>query len=257
MTTPEIAGLRASFLRVMGLLVLACAASDLVFFAGLPRVTLGTLVAVQAGVFAPLVPLGIHFLPLVRDPEGRLHRRWVLPNVLTAARIFAIPSICIGLQHLEAPMVRVGVGVLFAIASSSDMLDGFISRRFRRESDLGRALDPFADTLFYSSVSAALFAAGALPYWFLVVALVRFVPSFIAGFTLFLRRGPVEIAPTTLGKASSFSMGLATLVFLLRALGVRVPSVVMQVMAVGVAVLCAASALEYGRLGYRRLHRRA
>jgi cardiolipin synthase (CMP-forming) len=242
---------------VVAVLIAATAATDVLFFSALPRRVLGTLVAVQAGVYAPLVPLGIHFLHLVRDPAGRLHQRWVLPNVLTAARIFAIPSICIGLQHLEDLRVRVGVGVLFAIASSSDMLDGFISRRFQRESELGRALDPFADTLFYSSVTAALFAAGALPSWFLAVALVRFVPSFIAGFTLFLRGGPIEIAPTRLGKASSFSMGIATTVFVLRALGMHVPEVVMSGLAIGVALLCGASALEYARLGARKLGARA
>jgi cardiolipin synthase len=257
MSSGEIAALRASFLRVMLLLVLACALTDLLFFVTLPRSAFGTLVAVQAGVFAPLVPLGIHFLPLVRDPSGKLHRRWVLPNVLTAARIFAIPSICVGLQHLDSSRVRIGVGILFAVASTSDMLDGFISRRFQRESDLGRALDPFADTLFYSSVTAALFAAGVLPYWFLAVALVRFVPSFIAGFTLFLRKGPVEIAPTRLGKASSFSMGIATLVFVLRAMQVDIPDPMMDVLAVGVAILCGASALEYAWLGRQRLRRQA
>ncbi|MBI2892398.1 MAG: CDP-alcohol phosphatidyltransferase family protein [Deltaproteobacteria bacterium] len=253
MTTPEVARLRASFLRVMLALCASCAATDIIFFASLPRSTFGTLVAVQAGVFAPIVPLGIHYLGLVRDPQGKLHRRWVLPNVLTAARIFAIPSIVIGLQHLEGWRVRLGVGILFVIASTSDMLDGFISRRFKRQSDLGRALDPFADTLFYSSVTAALFATGRLPYWFLVVALARFVPSFIVGFMLFLRRGPIEISPTLLGKASSFSMGIATLTFVLDALGVAVPPPVERWISYGVAALCAASAIEYALVGYRRL----
>lgn len=248
----HLAELRTSFLRVMTGLVIVCATTDWVFFRNLPDAVLGTLVAAQAGVFAPLVPLGLHYLPLVRSPAGVLHRRWVLPNVLTAARIFAIPSIVIGLQHLEDPRVRLGVAVLFVVAAASDLFDGFISRRFARESELGRALDPFADTCFYTAVSAALFASGHLPSWFLVVALGRFVPSFIVGFTLFLRGGALEIAPTGLGKASSAGVGATILAFVMVAVQVPVPARAVQVLGLAVAALCVASAIQYAHLAWQR-----
>lgn len=249
----QLAALRTSFLRVMGGLLVLCATTDVIFFRDLPLASLGTLVAAQAGVFAPLVPLGLHYLPLVRDPRGALHRRWVLPNVLTAFRIFAIPSIAVGLQHVDDPRARTGVTVLFAVALVSDLLDGVISRRFRRESDLGRALDPFADTCFHVAVSAALFAAKLLPMWFLAVAFVRFLPSFVFGFWLFLRGGALEIGPTMLGKLSSAGMGIAILSFVLLAVGVPVPGQVLQIVTVVVSILCAASALQYGRIGVARL----
>ena len=249
----RLAELRTSFLRVMGGLLIVCAATDIVFFRGLPRPILGTLIAAQAGVFAPLVPLGLHYLPLVRTPGGELHRRWVLPNVLTAARIFFIPSIVIGLQHLESPRVRAGVAVLFAVAAVSDLLDGFISRRFARVSELGRALDPFADTCFYTAVSAALFAAKLMPVWFLAVALGRFLPSFIVGLWLFLSGGALAIEPTALGKASSAGVGAAILAFVLSAVHVPVPGQALQVLTIVVTMLCAVSAIQYARLGLARL----
>lgn len=248
----HLADLRRSFLRVMAGLVIVCATTDYVFFRNLPDFVLGTLVATQAGVFAPLVPLGLHYLPLVRSPEGVLHRRWVLPNVLTAARIFAIPSIVIGLQHLDDPRARLGVAVLFVVAAVSDLFDGFISRRFARETELGRALDPFADTCFYTAVSAGLYAARHLPSWFLIVALGRFVPSFIVGFTLFLRGGALEIAPTRLGKLSSAGVGVTILAFVLVAARVPVPGLALQVLTVVVTALCAASAIQYARLAWQR-----
>lgn len=248
-----LAVLRTSFVRVMVGLLIVCLATDVVFFRTLPRTIFGTLVAAQALVFAPLVPLGLHFLPLVRTPDGKLHRRWVLPNVLTSARIFFIPSIAIGLQHLGDARVRLGVAILFVVAAASDLLDGFISRRFARESELGRALDPFADTCFYTAVSAALFAANLLPPWFLVVALGRFVPSFIVGFTLFLRGGMLAIAPTALGKASSAGVGATIGAFVLVGVRVPVPPIVLQLGAVVVSVLCVGSAIQYARLAFSRL----
>ena len=249
----QLAELRRSFLRVMGSLVVVCAVTDVAFFRHLPGAALGILVAAQAGVFAPLVPLGLHYLPLVRAPGGPLHRRWVLPNVLTAARIFAIPSVVIGLQHLDDARTRTGVAVLFVVAAGSDLLDGFISRRFGRETELGRALDPFADTCFYTAVSAALFAADLLPPWFLAVALGRFVPSFIVGFWLFLRGGALEIAPTGLGKASSAGVGVTILAYLMVAVRVPVPAQALLILAIGVTLLCAAAATQYARLALRRL----
>lgn len=248
----HLAELRRSFLRVMVGLVVACATTDLVFFRDLSDRVLGTLVAAQAGVFAPLVPLGLHYLPLVRNLDGVLHRRWVLPNVLTSARIFAIPSIVIGLQHLDDARVRLGVTLLFVVAAGSDLLDGFISRRFARESELGRALDPFADTCFYTAVSAALFAARLLPTWFLAVALLRFVPSFIVGFTLFLRGGKLEIAPTALGKASSAGVGLTIGAFVLVAVRTPLPPLLLQALTIAVTALCAASAIQYARLAWQK-----
>lgn len=249
----QLAALRMSFLRVMGGLVVFCVATDAVFFRSLPWPVLGTLLAAQAGVFAPLVPLGLHYLPLVRTPTGVLHRRWVLPNVLTAARIFALPSIAIGLQHLDDPRARMGVAILFVGALVSDLLDGVISRRFGRESDLGRALDPFADTCFYVAVPAALFAAKFLPPWFLAVALVRFLPSFVVGLWLFLRGGAVAIGPTKLGKLSSAGMGVAVLSFVLHAVRVPVPAVWLEGVAIVVAVLCGVSAIQYAGVGAARL----
>jgi cardiolipin synthase len=246
------AGLRRSFLRVMGGLVVVCATTDFVFFRNLPSAIFGTLVAAQAGVLAPLVPLGLHYLPLVRNFEGKLYERWVLPNVLTAARIFAIPSIVIGLQHLEDTRARLGVTVLVLVASASDLLDGFISRRFARESELGRALDPFADTCFYTAVSAGLFAAKHLPAWFLIVALGRFVPSFVVGFTLFLRGGKLEISPTTLGKLSSAGVGVTILAFLASALRIPIPPLALHALGGVVTALCIASAVQYGQLAWQK-----
>jgi phosphatidylglycerophosphate synthase len=78
-----------------------------------------------------------------------------IPNVLSAARLVAAP----GLVIVAAVGSRAGFLALFGAALLTDALDGYLARRLRAESDLGRKLDSWADY--------AMLAACALGLWWL------------------------------------------------------------------------------------------
>jgi CDP-diacylglycerol--glycerol-3-phosphate 3-phosphatidyltransferase len=71
-----------------------------------------------------------------------------LPNVLTYVRCLAIP-VFVGLFYV--PDKNVEVGFLFAIASFTDWLDGYLARRWDITSAFGAFLDPVADKLMVST----------------------------------------------------------------------------------------------------------
>jgi cardiolipin synthase len=75
-----------------------------------------------------------------------------LPNLLTLSRIAAIPAL-IALFWVPSPLGNWLVFGIFVAAALTDLLDGWLARRWQQVSALGRFLDPIADKLL---VAAAL-----------------------------------------------------------------------------------------------------
>lgn len=69
-----------------------------------------------------------------------------LPNLLTLARILAIPVICWLLVAGGDTLRWIAFG-LYVIAAITDWLDGYLARKLDQGSPLGRMLDPIADKL--------------------------------------------------------------------------------------------------------------
>lgn len=78
-----------------------------------------------------------------------------LANMLTLARIVAIPAVVICF-YLPIPHARPIAGILFGLAAITDLLDGYIARRFNQTSRFGEFLDPVADKLMVAIVLVLL-----------------------------------------------------------------------------------------------------
>jgi len=86
---------------------------------------------------------------------------WTIPNLLTLARIVAIGPLVFA---IFAGWWQVAF-TLFAAASITDFLDGWLVRRWNQQSDLGRFLDPIADKLIVAAVIVAIIPeSGVLEY---------------------------------------------------------------------------------------------
>jgi CDP-diacylglycerol--glycerol-3-phosphate 3-phosphatidyltransferase len=81
---------------------------------------------------------------------------WSLPNILTYSRVAAIPAIFYMLYCRSEFWSRCMACALFSLASLTDYLDGYISRRTKTTSEIGRFLDPIADKLLVAAVLIAL-----------------------------------------------------------------------------------------------------
>jgi len=87
-----------------------------------------------------------------------------LPNGLTVARIAATPLIA-ALPFAPSAAARLGAFALFTAAAVTDWVDGYLARRRKQETDLGKILDPLADKLLLVGTFVPMyFLAHKLPF---------------------------------------------------------------------------------------------
>jgi CDP-diacylglycerol--glycerol-3-phosphate 3-phosphatidyltransferase len=98
-----------------------------------------------------------------------------LPMALTAGRLVLAPVFFL-LYELAAngsPYLLIGVCLAFILIEVSDLLDGHAARSLNQESELGKVLDPFADSLSRLTYFVAFAGSGILPVWILLILIYR------------------------------------------------------------------------------------
>lgn len=100
-----------------------------------------------------------------------------IANQITIGRIIAIPVFLIVI-YLDNPWSNGVACFIFALASFSDMLDGYLARKYNLVSDFGKVMDPMADKILVAAAMIALVELDRLAGWVVVVMLAR---DFIIG----------------------------------------------------------------------------
>ncbi len=95
-----------------------------------------------------------------------------LPNTLSLFRIGCIPLLVI-LLFFPHKTTSFLAALVFALASISDLLDGFVARRHQLVTTFGQFLDPLADKLIVSAALIMLIPLGRVPAWMVVVIIGR------------------------------------------------------------------------------------
>src|SRR5256885_1111441 len=94
--------------------------------------------------------------------------QWVtVPTILTCMRIFLTPFIVYALMQQQWMLAW----ILFVGAGITDILDGFLARRWHCQTAVGATLDPLADKILLVSCFAALSVLSIVPFWFLMLML--------------------------------------------------------------------------------------
>ncbi len=135
-----------------------------------------------------------------------------IPNLISILRILLIVPIAVALLHDER-LVALG---LFFVAAVSDLLDGFIAKRFGWQSALGGVLDPAADKLLLATSFVVLAVMRLVPLWLMATAVAR--DLIIVGGALAYRLclGPVEARPSNLSKLNTLCQALFILCVIAR-----------------------------------------
>ena len=135
-----------------------------------------------------------------------------LPNALTLGRIFLVPLLVVVLLTKFQGKELVGAAI-FALASATDWLDGYLARRHGQITTLGQLMDPLADKLLITAALVSLVQMGLAPAWMVAIILGReFAVTVLR--SLAHSRG-VVIAASPLGKFKMVSEVVAILALIL------------------------------------------
>jgi len=184
-----------------------------------------------------------------------------LPNILTYARIAAIPVVvgCIYVQSImEGPLWLRWVAVaVFIAAGVTDYLDGYYARIWNQQSAFGRMLDPIADKLLVASCLLMLAADGIINRWTLWAAVVILCREIlVSGLREYLAALRVSVPVTKLAKWKT-TVQLVAIGFLLA--GEAGDMVVPVVTLIGIVLLWASAIVtiytgyDYFRAGIHHL----
>ncbi len=122
-----------------------------------------------------------------------------LPNKLTMLRVIMVPFfVAFLLLTPKYEMFKFVAFALFVIASLTDLLDGYIARKYHLVTNFGKFMDPLADKLLVSAALICLTALGFIPAWMTIVIISR--EFIISGFRLIAAERGIVIAAGWLGK---------------------------------------------------------
>lgn len=164
-----------------------------------------------------------------------------LPNLITFLRIVACLPLARWIGEGEA---KAALWLAVAVGAS-DVLDGFLARRFRWQSELGGRLDPVADKLFLVCAFVSLWLVDALPTWLIVLVMVRDLVIVAGAIAYHNLVEPVPGQPSALGKASTVTQVMLALVVLAGLAGLPVPAFAITALIGIVATLAVASGASY------------
>jgi CDP-diacylglycerol--glycerol-3-phosphate 3-phosphatidyltransferase len=95
-----------------------------------------------------------------------------LPNLLTVARIMLVPVLVVALLG-NTPSGDVLAAVVFALASLTDFVDGYLARSRDSVTNFGKLMDPLADKLLIVAALIALVSLNRLAAWVAMVIITR------------------------------------------------------------------------------------
>ena len=121
---------------------------------------------------------------------------WTIPNVLTMIRLILIPVFVV----LFFNGLRKAALAVFAAASLTDMLDGYLARKLNQITDFGKLFDPLADKLMVLTAMVCQAIAGVFPWAAVIIVACKELYMVLGGMFM-LKRG-VVVYSNLIGKAA-------------------------------------------------------
>src|SRR5579864_4414489 len=145
-----------------------------------------------------------------------------IPNLLTIVRIFFVPLLVAALVQENWFTVRIHGALItnewlalaiFLVAAFTDLLDGYLARRWSQVTTIGTLLDPIADKLLISAALISLVQVRVLPGWMAILIVGR--EFGVSGLRSIAAAEGYTIKASDLGKTKMFSQVVAISAMLL------------------------------------------
>ena len=124
---------------------------------------------------------------------------WTIPNVLTMIRLLLVPVFVVVYFRTTAEPKYAALAI-FAAASLTDMLDGYLARKLNQITDFGKLFDPLADKLMVLSALVCQAVTGVFPWAAVIVVACKELVMVLGG--LFMLSRDVVVYSNIAGKAA-------------------------------------------------------
>ncbi len=121
-------------------------------------------------------------------------------NLITVLRLLLVPFF-FALLIRDSERARLSAFAIYALAASTDWIDGQIARRTHTVTQVGKIIDPLVDRLLLASGVIGLYIIGVLPLWIPVVLVLRDVYLLYGSYVL--ERYHVIMPVTYIGKVTT------------------------------------------------------
>lgn len=192
----------------------------------------------------PAPPLSRHALR--SEPIAFHHEKfWNAPNTITVLRAGVVPILLL-LPLFPGESGSAVIAWIFIVAAVSDLLDGWLARRGKMVTHIGKLLDPLADKLLASTALIVLLAVDRVPLWALwMVVVIVGRELAVTGLRSIASAGGQVLHASSFGKLKTLTQNIAigALLFHYETLG-------LDANRVGLGFLTVATALTLAS-GYR------
>jgi len=124
-----------------------------------------------------------------------------LPNCLTGARFALAGYLAALLARPQTTGTALTACLVFSLAAASDWLDGYLARRYQKETVFGKLMDPLADKVLVATALIMLLPLGRLPAALALVILCR--ELIVTGLRGVAATAGIVVAASGLGKVKS------------------------------------------------------
>ena len=184
-----------------------------------------------------------------------------IPNALTILRIFFVPLLVAALVQDKGLVWMRPFAVtnewlalaIFLVAAGTDLLDGYLARRWKQVTTVGTLLDPIADKLLISAALISLVQVRVLPGWMAILIVGR--EFAVSGLRQIAAAEGYTIKASDLGKTKMFSqvMAVSCLLLAVRHPALQIPGMILMWIVVVFAML---SAVSYFRKFWHKVDQR-
>lgn len=122
-----------------------------------------------------------------------------LPNLLTFLRLLATPIAF----YLIVNELLVEAFFIFIIAGFTDLVDGYLARRWHIQSRFGQIFDPIADKTLMLTCFVVLTFKGYIPLWVFYIMILRDGLILLGGLVVLMLKLPIKLKPTFISKVNT------------------------------------------------------
>ncbi len=137
-----------------------------------------------------------------------------VPNILSTFRMFLVPLFAL-VYFSDLPNASYLALGIFILAGLTDVLDGYIARKYELITPIGTVLDPLADKLMQLTAISSLALTNVIPLWVMIFLLIKEFGMILSGIIMYFNKIKTVIPANKFGKGATVLLSLGVFLIII------------------------------------------